>query len=250
MTDETSASTEPEDKPRSSRPRTPKAEQIEDAVVVDETTPAADVVPVEPEPEIVVENEPTPEASPQQVVYVQVPAAPRPLGNRGLGAALAIIAGLIYAALLAAAVLVIQLVGGGRISFDFIAQATFYIPTLFFIVAFVILVVIINRGAWWAYIIGSFLVALAVYFGTIGLGLLSTGIVLDTPAEGAARFAAELGNPFIIVAAVLAREVSIWTGAILSRRGRRLKVRNAEARAAYEQELADKRAEYEQAASA
>ena len=43
-------------------------------------------------------------------------------------------------------------------------------------------------------------------------------------------------------AAVVAREVAIWTGAILSRRGRKLKARNAEARAAYEREAAERRA--------
>lgn len=247
MTDETttSGSTEPEQKPRTTRPRASKAEVIEDAVVVEEPTAASAEV-AETEPEVVVDTEPEPATTPpQQVVYVQVPAPPRPVGNRGLGAAVGVIAGVVYAALLAGLTLLIQLASSGRISLDFLATAQFYIPTLLFIVAFVVLVLIINRASWWAYIVGSFLVAVAVYFGTIGLGLLSTGIILDTPAEGAARFAAELRSPFIIVAAILAREVSIWAGAILSRRGRRLKVRNAEARAEYEQELADRRAEYD-----
>jgi len=43
---------------------------------------------------------------------------------------------------------------------------------------------------------------------------------------------------------------SIWTGAAIASRGRRLKVRNAEAHAAYEQELADKRAEHERGPAA
>ena len=58
-------------------------------------------------------------------------------------------------------------------------------------------------------------------------------------------FQAGLVNPVVVAAALIAREVSLWTGSLIARRGRRLTVRNAEARTAWEREVAEKKAEYE-----
>ncbi|MDJ0334134.1 hypothetical protein QMG83_02735 [Salinibacterium sp. G-O1] len=181
-------------------------------------------------------------AAPQQVVYVQTPAAPRKLGNRGIGTLIALLSALIFGALLAVITAVIQYANSGRFDFGFLSQAQFYIPMLFFAVAFVLLVLLVNRGAWWAYIIGSVLVAVVVYFGTIGFGLLITGVISNTPSEANERFVAQLSNPFVIASALLAREVSLWFGALISRRGRSLKARNAVRREEYERELAERRA--------
>ena len=219
----------------------PKSEVIEDAVVVDEvetTAPVAAPVADEPAP------------APQQVIYVQTPPAPGKKGNRGAGAAIAVASGIIFAAALALVTAIVSFATTQRFSFAFLADPQFYIPVLFFVIAFVILVLLANRANWWAYILGSVVVAVVVYFGTIGLGLLSSGIILNTPEEAAARYAAALTNPFIVIAALLAREVSLWTGSVIARRGRKVKARNAEARTAWEREVAEKRAAHESGASA
>ena len=52
----------------------------------------------------------------------------------------------------------------------------------------------------------------------------------------------ELTNPLGFAAAIAAREVPIWVGGIVSRRGRTARARNVEARASYERELAEHRA--------
>ena len=185
-----------------------------------------------------------------RVIYVTTPAAPRKLGNRGVGSGLAIAAAVVLSALLALATAVLGVVNGAPFGFAFLASAQFYVPALFFVIGFVLVVLVVNRAAWWAHIVGSIFVGLVVYFGTIGLGLLTTGIVENTPAEAAERFRGELLNPFIIVAALLAREVALWTGAILSRRGRRLRERNAEAHAAWQREVAETKAEGQRRATA
>jgi hypothetical protein len=213
-------------------------ESVIEAQVVDSQTPSEPVVAtLEPE----IQDEPT--APAREVIYVTTPAAPRKLGNRGLGSGLALAAAVVFTALLALATAALAVANGGAFGFGFLAQPQFYVPALFFVIGFVLVVLIVNRAAWWAHIVGSIFVGLIVYFGTIGLGLLTTGIVQNTPAEAAERFTGELLNPFIIVAALLAREVSLWSGAILSRRGRRLRERNAEAHAAWQRELAETRAE-------
>ncbi len=223
-----------------SKKSTPKTEVIEDAVVIGEETPETVVE------ETIVE----PAAPAQQVIYVQTPAPPTKKGNRGIGALIAAASGIIFTAALAIVTAIIGAVATGRFSFSFLASATFYLPTLFFVIGFVLLVLLANRANWWAYIFGSILVAALVYFGTVGALLLSAGVILKTPEEAAALFASGLVNPIVVAAALLAREVSLWTGSIIARRGRTLKVRNAEARAAWEREVAEKRAEYDRAATA
>jgi hypothetical protein len=238
-------------------PRPKKDEVIEDAVVVDEpTTPVVveEATVTETEPVIATDDPASaevPAAEPaHRVVYVQVPAAPRKLGNRGIGSLIAIGAAVVFIAILALITAVIGVASTRSLSFGFLGRADFYIPALFFLIAFVLLVLIVNRGNWWAYIVGSVLVGVVVYFGTIGLGLLTDGVVLMTPDEASQRFREYLGSPFVIVSALLAREVALWTGGIISRRGRRLRARNAENREAYERELATTRAEHERAAAA
>ncbi|CAN5228077.1 hypothetical protein BH09ACT5_BH09ACT5_18640 [soil metagenome] len=240
--------------------RAKKDEVIEDAVVVDEATGTPVVVEeaaTSPSEPVIATDDPAaaqtsaPAADPaQRVVYVQVPAEPRKLGNRGVGSLIAIAAAVVFTAILAVVYALIAYANSGVLTFAFLARAEFYAPALFFVIGFVLLVLIVNRANWWAFIIGSLLVGVVVYLGSIGLTLLGTGIVSNTPDVAAGRFAEALRAPFFIVAALLAREVALWTGGIISRRGRRLRARNLENRAAYERELASTRAEHERANAA
>lgn len=240
-------------------PKPKKDEIIEDAVVVDETETATPIVveqaaASESEP-VVATADPAaaevPAAEPgHRVVYVQVPPAPKKLGNRGIGSLVALLSAVVFTGLLALVYALIAYANSGIFTFSFLARAEFFIPVLFFVIGFVLLVLIVNRANWWVYIIGSLLVGIVVYFGSIGLTLLGTGIISETPDAAALRFSDALRAPFFIVAALLAREVALWTGALISRRGRRLRARNIENREAYERELATTRAEHERAAGA
>lgn len=237
-----------------------KDETIEDAVVVDEATATPVVVeeaaPSETEPVVAtadpaaVETE-VPAYEPvadQRVVYVQMPSAPKKHGNRGIGSLVALAATVVFTAVYALIAALITS-SGGRLSFAFLTRPEFYIPALFFAIGFILLVLILNRANWWAYIIGSLLLGLFVYFGSIGLTLLSTGIIQETPEAAAQLFRGALTSPSFIIAALLAREVALWSGALIARRGRRLRARNLETRAAYERELAERRGEQSAAAA-
>ncbi|TBN57841.1 hypothetical protein EYE40_10815 [Glaciihabitans arcticus] len=185
---------------------------------------------------------PAPAPGPQ-IVYVTEPSAPVRKGNRGLGSLIAVGAALVYGVLLAIVFLIYASAVVGRPTFSLLASPALLIPILLFAVALVLLVLIVNRAGWWSYVFGSVLVALAVYFGTAGALALASGIVLETP-EGASRLYGELLlNPPVIIAALLAREVAVWAGAIIGSRGRRVRTRNAEARAAFDAEKAARRAQ-------
>jgi hypothetical protein len=213
-------------------------------------------VPAEVLAEPVIEQ-PVPEATPEpvtavttppaQTIYVTAPVEPRKKGNRGFGVLIALLSTVIFAALYALVVALIETARAGESSFNFLGAIEFYVPALFFLLGFIILALLANRANWWAYILGSLFVGLLVYFGTVGTGLLVGGIVLETPSGATRLFGQALTNPLVIAAALLAREVSLWAGAGISARGRRVTVRNVESRAAFDREAAERRAEYDAA---
>lgn len=188
---------------------------------------------------------PTEPVAAQQVIYVHTPPPPRKKGNRGFGSLIAVLSAVLYAAVLTLGTALIGVAEGSRFTFGFIADARFYIPVLFFLIGFILVVLVLNRANWWAYILGSLVLAVFVYAGTVGVGLLGAGVISRTPAEANLLFGVALRDPFVIVAALLAREVAIWVGAGIASRGRRLKVRNAQAKEDYEQGLAKTKAEHE-----
>lgn len=239
-------------------PETPESSEtpVDDVVVVDEvvevtTVDAQESAPAAPPPPpappapeaLAVDAEPvealyTAATPPQQVVYVQAPVPPSAAGNRGIGSIYAVLAAIVYGVLLAGATWVIQYSTTGLTGVAFLATWDFYIPVVVFVIALIVLVVIVNRAGWGAYVLGSLFVGAAVYFGTIGIDLLVNWLVWHVQDS----FALFLASAFHIVAAVLAREVAVWFGWIIARRGKKVAARNAVARAQFDTKLAEFRA--------
>lgn len=190
---------------------------------------------------------PAPRRASERVVYVDAPVPPRRKGNRGVGALIAILSAVIFAVLFAL-VIVVLFYSTGRPLVNFTGEETFYIPVLLFTLGFLLLVLIVNRGGWWAYIVGSIFVGLFVYLGTIAVILLLNGVVSQTPAEASAAFASGLVNPLVIAAGLLSREVALWMGAAVSVRGKRVKAKNIAAKESFDH-AATQRAEYERSGS-
>ncbi|MDJ0347763.1 hypothetical protein [Cryobacterium sp. PH29-G1] len=185
----------------------------------------------------------------QSPIYVQAPTKPKDRSNRGGGILIALLATVVFAVLYAVAAFIIIGLTSTTVAVTvsgFTAFATlpvFYIPVIFFFLAYSALIAVVNRGGWWAYVLFGFLVAVVVYFSYIGGAVL--GLVIDGRADGLG--AAELGrivgtlwlNPGAIAAGLIAREVPIWAGAWIARRGRRVTAKNLAARTEYERLLAD-----------
>jgi len=202
------------------------------------TTDPATVVPVATTAPAAASVASPPAAEPQ-IVYVTAPHPPKKEGNRGAGLAIAALSSAVYAVLLALVVIALfQWLKPGT-SLEVLAQLGFYVPVIFFAIGFVILVLIVNRGGWWAYIVGSVIVALWVYFGATGFILLTQNILADNLQVATAKFSVALTSPVVIASALLAREVSLWGGAIISRIGKRVKDRNVENRAKFDAEQAE-----------
>jgi hypothetical protein len=224
-------------------------EQLAHAESAAVTEPATGVDPV-------VVAEPAVVAEPVvQTVYVHAPVPPRMRGNRGFGLLVAILAAVVFAVIYAVVVVIVMpmFAPAGAAGFDFtefINASAFLVPIAVFFVAFVLLVLLANRATWWAYIIGSLIVGVIVYFATIGIVLLLNNVVSMTTADAEKQFQALASKPWVIIAAIVAREMAIWFGALVASRGRRQRVKNAEARSEFEAESARKKAEFERTTAA
>lgn len=219
-------------------------EEVAPAATTGEVPPAAETGEVAP---AATTGEVAP-AAPVQTVYVTAPVPPRKKGNRGLGSVLAIVAAIVFAAAyLGVAALLILFVRPDGVADAVGAFATgplFYVPVLAFLVLMVLWALLANRASWWAWVLGSLVIAVLVYFVSIGALLLIAGGFGLTAGEAAETFARLALNPVIIAAALLAREAAVWFGAAIAARGRRVRERNYAAWETFEREEAEKRAEF------
>jgi hypothetical protein len=237
----------------------PEASQVDvpAAPIVDDESPAA----AEPVAEPVVATEAaepvvatdaaveTPAQPSPHVVYIEAPQAPRKKGNRAIGSLIALASAVLFAVLYAVILFLVELGIEGSANFGFLSNEAFWTPVVVFAIGFIILVVIANRAGWAAYVVGSIVVGVFTYFATAAIILLLNASHLK-PSEAGEFFQVVLTTPAIIIAGLLAREVSLWVGFAIAARGRRVRARNAEAREAYEREFAATRAEYDRANTA
>ncbi|WP_400996253.1 hypothetical protein [Agromyces sp. GXQ0307] len=179
-----------------------------------------------------------------QTIYVQAPTPPKEKGNRGFGVLVGLIATVAFAVLYAGiSYLVITWYGAGRgdgirVYTEFLAQPVFWVPVVFFFLAFALLAAILNRAAWWTWAVFGLAVGIIVYFSYIGGALLTVGAWQFTPQQAADFVAERWVDPFAIIAFIVARELPIWFGGWVAARGRTVGERNVRAREEYDRQLA------------
>jgi hypothetical protein len=193
-----------------------------------------------------------PSGIPGGEIYSQAPtpahvthaAQPARQGNRLFGTVIALLGTVAFAVVYAAVASIFFAVNpavdnAAATLTRFLVNFAFIVPVVFFAIAFILLVLILNRAGWWAYIIGGFVVAAVVYAGSIvGAYLAVQGWTMTPDALG--EFLRSLTmDPLPIAAAIVAREVSVWTGAWVSSRGRKVRERNSVAKAEHEKALAE-----------
>ncbi|GAB3148972.1 hypothetical protein GCM10027058_10370 [Microbacterium neimengense] len=251
---------------------TPDGDRVVEEVVVTEAAAdrarAADdvpwydrpeTVPMDPEPAAttaipaaaaattpVAAPEPTYAAAAAQPIFVQAPEAPRPRGNRGAAGAIGLLAALAFAVLSFGVLFAYGYFYGGFGGADadaadyalaLIRSWTFWMPVVVFYLGFWILGAILNRARWAHWVIWGLLVGVAAYAGSL-LGILFQAPFWDlTARQGADLLQGSLFSPLPILAFVLGRELTVWFGAWVAARGRRVTALNDEAQREYERTL-------------
>lgn len=192
---------------------------------------------------------------PMAGLYVQSPLPPDIKGNRGPGALIALVATIGFA-IVFAGVLALWLAPTFPPS-TFLTEAlvpwvTSW-PVIAAVVAFflglLLVVLIVGRAGWWAYVLGGFFVAALVWVA-VTLSLAYFGTPFETPREmlgGSRGWSGDLQTLVTrfgltvpaLGAALVAREATVWFGAWIGARGRRVKLRNVRELADYETALAE-----------
>ncbi|WP_223878261.1 ABC transporter [Microbacterium radiodurans] len=183
-------------------------------------------------------------AAAPQPIFVQAPEAPTPRGNRGAAGAIGLLAALAFALIYLGASLAIGFVVGdatvenvGTQALSAVTSWWFWVPVAVFFLGFWILGAIINRGRWGLWVIFGLLVGLAAYAGHILGQLFQAPFWSIAPSEALTIVAEQAFAPLALVALVAGRELTIWFGAWVAARGRRVTELNAEAQREYERTL-------------
>ncbi|WP_404431197.1 ABC transporter [Microbacterium lacus] len=179
-----------------------------------------------------------------QPIFVQAPESPRPRGNRGAAGAIGLLAALSFAVLYLGAWLGFGAIDGevttanvGQTALNALGTWSLWVPVVTFYVAFFLLGAIINRGRWGSWVIFGLLVGAASYGGHILGQLFQAPFWSLTAREGADLVESQLLAPLAVVAFILGRELTIWFGAWVASRGKRVTELNTEAQREYERTL-------------
>ena len=179
-----------------------------------------------------------------QPIFVQAPEPPRPRGNRAAAGAIGLIAALCFAVLYLAAALVVDLLTGEVTGSDVVpwlagALGTWslWVPVVVFFLAFWLLGAIVNRGRWGMWVIFGLLVGLAAYGGHILGQLFQAPFWTLTASQGGDLVESQLWVPLAFAAFIFGRELTIWFGAWVSARGKRVSELNYEAQREYERTI-------------
>ncbi|MER3390271.1 MAG: hypothetical protein RJQ01_09580 [Microcella sp.] len=186
-----------------------------------------------------------PTAADSRVVYVSAPPEPKKKGARGVGTLVVVLGAVVFAAVYAALVLLVSIIAppvSAVAMLQYFAAPIYWVPVIVFALSYLLLVIIVNRAGWWAHVLGGFIVAVLVYVSFIGAALMMAGAVGAPGDVVGAIVLGQLTSPLGFAAAIAAREVPIWVGGLVAKRGRTVAVRNAEARAAYQRDLEAHRA--------
>ncbi len=183
-------------------------------------------------------------AAAPQPIFVQAPEAPLPRGNRGAAGAIGLLAALTFAILYLGATLAVHAIDGdvtttniGEKALAALSTWSLWVPVAVFFLSFWLLGAIINRGRWGHWVVFGLLVGVASYLGHILGALFQAPFWTLTGSEGADLVEGELLAPLAIAAFVIGRELTIWFGAWVAARGKRVTELNNAAQLEYERTL-------------
>lgn len=190
------------------------------------------------------------------IVLVEEPMPPRRKGARGVGFAVALLATLIFAIVFAAAFFAVGYLFDRQFDATETLQTlwlrpSYLLPVVIFFLAYWIVTLLVNRAGWWAHVLGAFIVALLVYAAHIGGAFMEQqggwGAYTALPGIDPQALGQLLLAPLSVLAFVIAREVPVWVGGIVARRGRKARDWNRQAMDDFNAENAERLAAYERA---
>ena len=181
--------------------------------------------------------------APAQPIFVQAPEPPLVRGNRGAAGLIGLLAAVVFAIIYLAARLLfsgINVLDPAALLDETLAQVSsfaLWVPVVVFYLAFWLLGAFVNRGRWAYWVIFGLFVGLAAYAGHVLGAVIQAGPWQTEWSEAVEIMGQEIVAPAAIVALIIGRELPIWFGGWIAKRGRRVTEWNNEAQAEYERTL-------------
>lgn len=182
---------------------------------------------------------------PMAALYMQSPMPPEIRGNRGAGVLISLLATIAFALLYTGVIALWQAPNFPPSTFlndgllPWVLNWGFAGAVIGFFISLVLLVLIVGRAGWWAYVLGGLPVGILVWVTALFSLALSLQLQGEPISWNIIALTQELGLFVpVIAAAIIAREVTIWFGAWIGARGRKVARENAEALEEYEEALA------------
>ncbi len=179
-----------------------------------------------------------------QPIFVQAPEPPRPRGNRAAAGLIGLVAALGYALITFGvlfgagfAVGAITSLDAGEAALQILGSWVFWMPVAIFFLGFWLLGAILNRAAWGHWVVWGLLVGVIAYGGYLLGTMFQAPFWMLTARQGAALIESQLFSPVAILSFVVGRELTVWFGAWVAARGRRVGEDNARAQREYERTL-------------
>lgn len=233
---QTRISPEPLEQPEQPEPREPV---VVEEIVVEEA--------VEEEPYPTAETYPAvvgAEGYAAQPIFVQAPEPPRPRGNRAAAGLIGLVAALAYAVITFGvlfgagfAIGAITSSDAGEAALQILGSWVFWMPVAIFFLGFWLLGALLNRAAWGHWVVWGLLVGVVAYGGYLLGTMFQAPFWMLTARQGAALVESQLFSPVAILSFVVGRELTVWFGAWVAARGRRVSDENARAQREYERTL-------------
>lgn len=177
-------------------------------------------------------------------VYVAAPEPPTPRGNRGAAGLIGLLAAVLFAVLYLGAWTLVDMASGsfdaanlGNRLIEQVSQPDLWVPTVVFFLGFWLLGAFINRGRWGYWVVFGILVGAVAYVGHIAGQLAHAQAWNLSYAASEKLVRGELFAPLAIAAFIIGRELTIWFGAWVAARGRRITALNVAAQEEYERSL-------------
>ncbi len=189
-----------------------------------------------------------PDAPAPQPIFVQAPEPPRQRGNRATAALIGLIAaacfGILYFLARFGLATLARTVDGTVPARGFVDALladlgtwSFWVPVVVFFLGFWLLGAVINRGRWALWVIFGLLVGLVAYVGHILGALFQAPFWALSWSQGWQVVLDNMFAPLALAALVFGRELTIWFGAWVARRGKHKEELNAAAQREYERTL-------------
>ena len=181
--------------------------------------------------------------APAQPIFVQAPEPPLVRGNRGAAGLIGLLAAVVFAIFYLAARLLfsgINVLDPVALLDETLAQLSsfaLWVPVVVFYLAFWLLGAFVNRGRWAYWVIFGLFVGLAAYAGHVLGAVIQAGPWSISWGQAVSLMADEAVAPAAIVALLIGRELPVWFGGWVAKRGRRVTEWNNEAQAEYERTL-------------